>query len=178
MHRIIRFFSYIAVSLPLLLLYSATSQAQSVARNMVSDGLRTVPVYDFNGLAPLLSSQSDTTFVVNFWATWCAPCVEELPFFEDLTRESAGKPVKVLLVSLDFRKQLKTRLLPFLKKNDIQSTVVVIDDADANAWIDKVDPSWSGAIPATLVFRGDRREFREQSFTRDELFQLVQSFTE
>jgi thiol-disulfide isomerase/thioredoxin len=116
--------------------------------------------------------------VVNFWATWCAPCVEELPYFEELTREYADKPLRVLLVSLDFRRQLERRLLPFLKNNDIQSRVVVLDDADANAWIDKVDPSWSGAIPATLFYQGERRLFKEQTFTRDELFQLVQTFTE
>src|SRR5690606_38467372 len=130
-------------------------------------------VYDFTGIEPMLTSGSDTTYIVNFWATWCAPCIEELPYFEELTSETRGQAVKVLLVSLDFRKQLSTRLLPFIKKHNLRSEVIVLDDPDANAWIDKVDPSWSGAIPATLVFRGDRREFKEQTFTRAELFQLV-----
>jgi len=147
-------------------------------KDIVRNELREIPVYDFAGIEPILSSSSDTTFVINFWATWCAPCVEELPYFEELTRSSLGTPVKVILVSLDFRKQLVKRLLPFLDEHDIRSTVCVLDDPHANDWINKVDSGWSGAIPATLVFRGQRREFREQSFTREELFQLVQSFTE
>jgi thiol-disulfide isomerase/thioredoxin len=171
------FFSYILTGL-LLTLPPWSGSAQGLAKDNISDGERVVPIYDFDGLQPLLHADSDTTWVVNFWATWCAPCVEELPYFEELTREYADKPLRVLLVSLDFRRQLERRLLPFLKNNDIQSRVVVLDDADANAWIDKVDPSWSGAIPATLFYQGERRLFKEQTFTRDELFQLVQTFTE
>ena len=162
----------------LLVLPTLTIVAQGQPREIVRNDTRAVPVYSFSGLEPLLSSSSDTTFVINFWATWCAPCVEELPYFEELTRSAVGAPIKVILVSLDFRKQLVTRLLPFLDKHDIRSTVLVLDDPRANDWINKVDPTWSGALPATLVFRGPRREFREQSFTREELFQLVQSFTE
>jgi thiol-disulfide isomerase/thioredoxin len=152
------------------------ASAQNGTVDVVSDESRSVPVYDFAGLRPYLSSDSDTTYVVNFWATWCAPCIEELPYFEALTKENMDKPLRVLLVSLDFRKQLKSRLLPFLKQREIQSRVLVLDDPDANSWIDQVDPAWSGAIPATLVYRGSKRVFREQTFTRDELFQLVESF--
>ncbi|MBR9975001.1 MAG: TlpA family protein disulfide reductase [Bacteroidetes bacterium] len=138
----------------------------------------TLPVYEgFEALAPLFASAGDTTLIVNFWATWCAPCVEELPYFEELTRQRGDAPYRVVLVNLDFRRQLQRRLLPFVKDRALQSTVVVLDDPDANAWIDRVDPEWSGAIPATLVFNKWKREFREQSFTRDELQTLIHSFT-
>jgi thiol-disulfide isomerase/thioredoxin len=137
-----------------------------------------VPLYEsFEALAPLFDRKSDTTMIVNFWATWCAPCVEELPYFEELTRERGERKYRIILVSLDFRKQLLRRLMPFLKAREMTSTVVVLDDADANAWIDRVDESWSGAIPATLVFNAARREFHEQSFTREELHSIVDSFT-
>lgn len=138
----------------------------------------TLPVYEgFESLAPLFASAGDTTLIVNFWATWCAPCVEELPYFEELTRERGDATYRVILVSLDFRRQLQRRLLPFVKERALQSTVIVLDDPDANAWIDRVDSEWSGAIPATIVFDRRKREFREQSFTRDELQTLIQSFT-
>lgn len=178
MHSLRKHFLFTTTIAVMLFMRVPLASAQSGTTEVVQDGLRSVPIYDFDGLQPLLRAQNDTTYVVNFWATWCAPCVEELPYFEALTKEKTDKPLRVLLVSLDFRKQLTSRLLPFLKRFDIQSRVVVLDDPDANSWIDKVDPSWSGAIPATLVFRGDKRVFREQTFTRDELFQLVESFME
>ncbi|MBE0644063.1 MAG: TlpA family protein disulfide reductase [Bacteroidetes bacterium] len=137
-----------------------------------------IPVYEnFDALAPLFDQRSDTTVIINFWATWCAPCVEELPYFEELTRDHGTRKIRVILVSLDFRKQLTNRLLPFLQKRQMQSTVVVLVDPDANGWIDRVDSSWSGAIPATLIFNATRREFREQTFSREELQSLVNSFT-
>ncbi|HOJ03199.1 MAG TPA: TlpA family protein disulfide reductase [Bacteroidota bacterium] len=161
-----------------LILFALPTQAQTQAPKYVEgEGLR-IPVYSYAGLAPLLTASEDTIHVINFWATWCAPCVKELPYFEELHRAALPVPVKVTLVSLDFRKQLVTRLLPFLRERDITASVVVLDDPDANAWINKVDATWSGAIPATLVLRGAKREFREQSFTRDELFQFVHTFME
>jgi len=141
------------------------------------EGLR-IPVYEgFDALAPLFTSPGDTTVVVNFWATWCAPCVEELPYFEELTRDRGDRKLRVVLISLDFRRQWEKRLLPFIRQRDLRSAIVVLDDADANSWIDRVDTAWSGALPATLVFNASRREFREQTFTRDELRSLIDSFT-
>jgi thiol-disulfide isomerase/thioredoxin len=136
----------------------------------------TLDVYTFEGLRPLLHRDNDTTYVVNFWATWCAPCVKELPYFERLRTELTGEPVQVVLVSLDFRKQLTSRLIPFIRERGLESRIVVLDDPDANAWIDRVSPEWSGAIPATLIYRGKRRVFYEQSFTYNELEHAVTSF--
>src|SRR5690606_6809447 len=46
--------------------------------------------------------KNDSIYVINFWATWCKPCIKELPAFEKIASEYADKKVKVLLVSLDF----------------------------------------------------------------------------
>lgn len=134
-------------------------------------------IVDYEGLAPLLHKNNDTTYVVNFWATWCGPCVKELPYFEQLNEEGAPQKIKVILVSLDFSKQYKTKLIPFLKKHQLSSQVVVLNDPDSNVWIDKISPDWSGAIPATLVFKGEKREFYEQSFESvDELNAITHKF--
>ncbi len=123
------------------------------------------PIYEhFDDLAYIFQQQTDTTYIINFWATWCKPCVEELPYFEQLTKKYQGQKVKVILVSLDFKKQLETKLVPFLKEHQIQSEVMVLLDPDANAWVDRVDPSWSGAIPITLVYKNEKRAFYEESF--------------
>ena len=67
--------------------------------------------------------------------------------------------MKVVLVSLDFIDKMESQVVPFLKKNNIQSEVVLLDDADANSWIPKVSPQWSGAIPATVIYQNDTRKF-------------------
>jgi len=167
--------------LALLFLSAQVLRAQLLPEptRVISSDSHAVPVYHgFESIEPLLTHDSDTLHVINFWATWCAPCVKELPYFEELTRESAERPLHVTLVSLDFHKQLESRLLPFLEDRKITSRVVVLDDPDANSWIDRVDPSWSGAIPATLFLRGSTRMLREQTFTRDELHSLVDSLLE
>lgn len=127
-------------------------------------------VVDFNGLKPYLETNSDTVFVVNFWATWCKPCVVEMPYFLELEKKLQDEKFKLILVSLDFKEQLNSRLIPFLtKKNMLGSTNFMLDDPDANYWIDQVDTSWSGAIPATIFFSKNYRKFYEKSFTMDEL---------
>ena len=79
---------------------------------------QTVPSLSYNELKPLLNQKGDKIYVVNFWATWCAPCIKELPYFEVLDQR---EDVEVLLVSLDFPKHKESRLLPFIKKNKLQT---------------------------------------------------------
>ena len=136
------------------------------------------PIYEnFEDLAFIFQQKNDTTYVINFWATWCAPCVKELPYFEELNQKYEDKKVKVILVSQDFSKQLETKLKPFLEKNKLQSEVLVLIDPDANSWIDKVNPVWSGAIPATVVYKSDKNEFYEKSFENfEELEEIITPF--
>lgn len=108
-----------------------------------------------------LQPNNDTTYVINFWATWCIPCVKELPYFEELNNKELNGKVKVVLVSLDFTlKQVET----FSKKKSLQSEIVLLSDSKTNSWINKVDPSWSGAIPITLFIKGDKRMFYEKDY--------------
>jgi len=130
---------------------------------------KTIPVVDYNGLKTYLNRQNDTTYVINFWATWCRPCVQELPNFELINDNYKNKKVKVILVSLDFFKNYKTTLIPFIDKRKIKSDVVLVHDPDFNGWIDKVDKTWSGAIPATIIYNKSSRSFYEQSFTYNQL---------
>jgi thiol-disulfide isomerase/thioredoxin len=126
-------------------------------------------VVDYKGLEPYLNKQNDTTYVVNFWATWCKPCVKELPNFEQLNENYKDRKVKVILVSLDFYKNYQTSLIPFIKNRGIKSEVILLHDLDSNTWINKVDKSWSGAIPATIVYNRSSRSFYEQSFEYKQL---------
>ena len=134
---------------------------------------QTVPSLSYAELKPLLNQSDDKIYIVNFWATWCAPCVKELPYFEALNKR---KDIEVLLVSLDFPKHKQSRLLPFITKNKLQSRIVLLDEADENYWINDINANWSGAIPATLIYNSQKRDFYERSFTKNELLNLVESF--
>jgi len=132
------------------------------------------PVYEnFSDLKPIFHQKNDTTYVINFWATWCAPCVKELPYFEMINQKYADKKVKVILVSLDFKKQLDTKLRAFLNEKNLQSEIVVLIDPDANSWVDQVNPEWSGAIPATVVYKGSEQQFFEKSFDNQEELEAI-----
>jgi thiol-disulfide isomerase/thioredoxin len=111
----------------------------------------------------LSNLSADTTYVINFWATWCAPCVKELPYFEQLRERNEMKPFKMILVSLDFKSKLEG-VKSLIAKKGIQSEVVLLADGRASEWIDLVDSTWSGAIPATLVIKNNKRYFYEKSY--------------
>ncbi len=133
-------------------------------------------VLAFSDFEPHLHFSNDTTYLVNFWASWCTPCVNELPAFEKISEEYGNDKVKVLLVSLDFPKQIDSRLIPFIEKNGIKSEVMVLNDPDANKWINKVDAEWSGSIPATLIYNSGTRTFHEGVYTYEELRSLVEQY--
>lgn len=141
------------------------SKASRAALPVLKDTLVEIPVLDFPGLEPLLYTNSDTTFIVNFWAMWCAPCVKELPYFEEYLQQHSGEKTAVLLVSMDFPNDIESKLLPFLNDRQVyHSSVVLLDAPDANSWIDRIEPSWSGAIPATLIFNRDTSVFLSHPF--------------
>ncbi len=131
---------------------------------------------NYNELKPFLEKQDNKTYVVNFWATWCAPCVKELPYFEKIKQEYNAKNVEVLLVSLDFPKQVEKKLIPFINRKQLKSEVVLLDDVNENVWIAAIDESWSGALPATLIYNRNKRKFYEQSFDFETLENELKTF--
>lgn len=135
------------------------------------------------GLQEILSrieSGSDTTYVVNFWATWCKPCVEELPSFDALRRSTKKLNVKIIMVSLDDPKQLDEKVKPFIKRLGYDLEFVLLNEAKPHLWINRVDSTWSGSIPATLLVNSGRgtRQFFETDFTKTELLKTVTTFRE
>jgi thiol-disulfide isomerase/thioredoxin len=136
----------------------------------------TVNGYKWEGLSHYLNQKNDTTYVVNFWATWCQPCVEELPHFEQINKKYKDNKVKVLLVSLDFGKDISTRLLPFINRKQLKSDIIVMRETDADSWIPKVDSTWTGALPATVIYNKDMRKFYEKQFTYAELEKEISKF--
>lgn len=108
-------------------------------------------VYKIDDLLKRIDNNSDTVYIVNFWATWCMPCVKELPSFDSTAANHKNDKLKILLVSLDFKEDMKLRVDPFLKKHNYKMECVLLDEVNGNDFIDKIDKKWSGAIPATFA---------------------------
>ena len=146
----------------LLLLFSCNNQPKD-----------SIEVVDFDGLYSKIDLSVDKTYVINFWATWCAPCVKELPYFEEVNKEFKDKNTEVILVSLDFPSQIETKLKPYLKKNKIKSKVILLDDSKMNTWVPKVSEKWDGGIPATLIVNSSNYNFYPKPFKKEELFNEI-----
>ena len=167
------------ITLVLLFFYfgNITAQVNSSQEKDISTSTKALKTFNFNQLETYLESKdSKKTYVVNFWATWCAPCVKELPYFEELNVNYSTKNVEVILVSLDFPKQIESKLVPFLEKKGLKSEVVVLNDVDSNTWIPKVNEEWSGAIPATVIYNKSKSTFYERSFNYKELETELKQF--
>jgi thiol-disulfide isomerase/thioredoxin len=135
-----------------------------------------VRILNFTEFEPYMHQQNDTVYIVNFWATWCGPCRRELPAMEKIHNIYSNKKVRVLLISLDFPAQIDRSLIPYLKNNNISAEVLLLDDPNSNAWINKVDTSWNGSLPATLVYKGNNNQFFEKELNYEFLTEMVSKY--
>lgn len=148
---------------------SMAADKEAIPIQLITSQGISVPVYDFQSFSPMLDYYNDTLYIFNFWATWCQPCVKELPYFNMADSAYADKPVRIVLVSLDFVENVESTLIPFMIEHNVRAEVIVLDDMDANSWIPMIDPDWEGAIPASLFKQKSTRKFMMQSFTYEEL---------
>lgn len=139
-----------------------------VALSTVSFG-QNVKLITVDQLQERMKKGKDTTYVVNFWATWCAPCVKELPHFEKLQADFKSEKLAVLLVSVDFKSKLNSAVIPFVKRKNMKNEVFLLNESSPQEYIDRIDPSWSGSIPATLFIKDDKRKFVETELTYEQL---------
>ncbi len=148
--------SVISFQLLVLILFSLRGFSQDAA------------AIKFSELEKYFHKNDDTTYVINFWATWCSPCVEELPYFEKLNDNAkiTNEKLRIILVSLDFKSKLESKVNLFIRQKNIRSQVLLLDETDANSYIDKVSKDWSGAIPVTLIVNSKKnmRQFFQNKF--------------
>ena len=80
----------------------------------------------------------------------------------------------MILISLDFKRQVET-VNKFIVNKQLKSQVYLLDEVNYNKWIDRVDATWTGAIPATVIINNKMgyRKFYEQSFTNEQLQEAI-----
>jgi thiol-disulfide isomerase/thioredoxin len=117
---------------------------------------------------------NDTLYVVNFWATWCKPCVHEMPYFEAANQKYKNQKVKFIFVSMNYTREAE-QVKKFINDKQVQADVLLLNAGNPNSWIDAIDSSWSGAIPATIMYRhGKTALFYEGEFTQNQLDSVIQ----
>ena len=131
-------------------------------------------VVKLDQLQNFIQSKTDHIKIINFWATWCAPCIKELPLFEKLGQDRSD--VKVTLVSMDLDLDPNPeKVHKFVARKKLQSKVLILDAKDPNSYIDQIDKSWSGALPATIIINGKtgQRKFVGKELHEGELEKLI-----
>ncbi len=103
----------------------------------------------------LIEAGKGSIVVVNFWATWCPPCVKEMPEFAKFWREFDGKGVTFLSFTADFAATKDSVVIPFMKSYEIPfpARIMAVDNPDDLA--KELPVEWDGALPATFIFAPD-----------------------
>ncbi|GHB46387.1 TlpA family protein disulfide reductase [Mongoliitalea lutea] len=140
--------------------------------NASSNNPTVFEIITFDDFEKMMADSSPKIKVYNFWATWCAPCVKEMPYFENVQAEDPS--IELIFISMDDGRKPE-RVTNFIERRGVKAPVYLLNDVDYNKWIDKVDPSWSGAIPATLFIKPDgSKYFHEGEVDENELKSIIQ----
>ena len=121
---------------------------------------RVVPINE-QALRQLIHERTGRVLLLNIWATWCKPCVEEFPELIKLRQTCRDSLVDIVAISVDYPDEVDSKIIPFLDTLGVPFTVFVADFSKPEDFIRSLDPSWSGAVPATFVFdrHGKERTF-------------------
>lgn len=134
-------------------------------------------IADFEEIEDYMEREDKTLYVLNFWATWCFPCREEMPYFEKANEEYDD--VEVIFVSINNPEKKEEEVLPFIEEKDLQSKVLIYDRETRIEAFKKIKEDWQGNIPATLFIKNpDETRFQVGTFTYESLENTILDFLE
>ncbi len=111
---------------------------------------QTVETIDKQKLRTLITERNNRPLLLNIWATWCTPCVEEFPDIIRVYREHSD--VDVVAISADYPDEIEEKIQPFLRTMNVPFSVYVADFADQDEFFSMFDSRWGGEIPATFIY--------------------------
>ncbi|MCZ2299482.1 MAG: TlpA family protein disulfide reductase [Chitinophagales bacterium] len=118
-----------------------------------SQNIKSVKINDIVNIIDISSAPT----VINFWATWCGPCVAEIPWFEKLIDEMKDKNIQLILVSLDFKTAYPKDVTNFVIKKKYKSTIFWLNETDASFYCPLIDKDWNGNIPVTIMVNNKKK---------------------
>ncbi len=131
---------------------------------------QTIPSWKITDVVNYYNQKTDSIYVINFWATWCKPCVAELPYLQRITKRYASKKVKLMLISLDIASFYPGKIKKIARRRGIKASIGWLNETDADYFCTMVDKKWSGSIPATVIVNAATgyKAFYEQQFMPEE----------
>jgi thiol-disulfide isomerase/thioredoxin len=150
-----------------LLFFSAMSDAQEVKAVKVTELSKTI-------------KESKTPLIVNFWATFCVPCIQEMPYFQEMARQYKSQNVSLLFVSLDLQEAYPTKVNAMAKKLQLTFPVVWLNETNADYFCPKIDTTWSGGMPSSLFVNNATgyHKFFEDQLSKDKLENVIKEMIE
>ena len=121
--------------------------------------------------------ESTSPMIINFWATYCVPCIEEIPYFQEMAKKYQSKGVSLLLVSLDLRTAYPTKIDAMAKRLKLTAPIAWLNETNADYFCPRVDSSWSGGLPASLFVSNvtGYRKFYEDEVSKEKLEKEIQA---
>ena len=129
-----------------------------------------IPKWKLDDLKAAISN-ADKPTVFNFWATFCKPCVEEIPYFQQIVKKYDSAGVKLILISLDLPETYPKQIALFASKYNFSAPIKFLNETNADFFCPVVDSSWSGAIPASLFVNNKTgyHKFFEEQLSKEKL---------
>lgn len=136
-----------------------------------------IPKWKIGDVDKYIASRPGEVLIINFWATFCKPCVAEIPYFIELSKQYKDKKVSLMLISLDLPSQYPVKIRKFAAKQGFNAPISWLDETNADYFCPRIDSTWSGSIPATLILNTATgyRKFFEEEMKKEKLEAEIQA---